>query len=67
MKLAGPFKIEITGDPAAFIACPRNQNIAVHNLLRLFNGEEVAVDELESWGLKVTLVDEFISIPRLED
>lgn len=64
MKLTAPYTLKLTGDPDAYLKCPRSKTTLWHLLDRLFAGEEVEESELQSWGLKVTLVDEFVAIKR---
>lgn len=67
MKLANPSKLSLEADPDAFLKCARSKAMLWHLLERLFSGEEIAEDELESWGLKIALVDEYVAVPRLSD
>lgn len=64
MKLTTPYTLKLTGDPDAYIKCPRSKAILWHSLDRLFSGQDVAESEFQSWGLNVTLVDEFVKIGR---
>ena len=64
MKLSHPYALRITGDPAAFLKCARSPEQFTYLVTRLFSGEEVAEGEFQSWGLNVSLVDEFIAIER---
>lgn len=68
MKLPGPYRIEITGDPARFRteSLRRSSTGFAYLLDRLFSGETVAEKELLSWGLSVTVIepDEFVAVRR---
>lgn len=66
MKLTSPYVLTITGSPDAYIKCPRSKATLWHLLDRLFAGQDVAESEFQSWGLNVTLVDEFVKIERGE-
>lgn len=65
MKLTTPYTLRVTGDPAAFLRSPRDRKTLAYLLERLFAGEEVDEGEFEAWGLRVTLADEFVAVPRL--
>ena len=64
MKLAHPSILRVEIDPDAFVKAPQDRNNLWYLLDRLFSGEEVAEAEFEHYGLKVTLVDEFVRIER---
>lgn len=66
MKLEHPYVLKLSGDPERFILSQRDKAIAMHLVERLLSGQEVAVEELESWGLRVELVDEFVRVERGE-
>lgn len=58
MILTGPYTITITGDPDRFRTEALRRSGLAYLLERLFAGNEVAVEELESWGLKISLEDD---------
>ena len=64
MKLEHLTDLRLTVDPDRFLHCARSKSNLWYILEALFSGEEVAESELEPWGLRVTLVDEFLRIER---
>jgi len=66
MKLDHLSTLRLQVDPAAYLKCARSSQQLIYLLDRLFSGQEIAESELESWGLKITLEDEFIAIRREE-
>jgi hypothetical protein len=67
MKLTTLSRIEFEVDPSAYLHSPHDRENLHYLFDRLWSGEEVAEQNFEVYGIKVRLVDEFISIPRLED
>lgn len=53
MKLHGPTRLVIEVDPSTFRHAGANRDNLHYLLDRLWSGEEVAVRELEAWGLRV--------------
>lgn len=64
VKLENPYVLRLSGDPDAFLHAAASKSGLWHLLERLFSGEEIAEAELATWGLKVSLDDEFIAIER---
>lgn len=58
--------LKLTIDPDAYIKCARSKATLWHLLDRMFSGEEIAESELSSWGLSVTVVEEFVKVERGE-
>jgi hypothetical protein len=66
MKLTGKYRLVIEGDIEEMCRHGRNKDMIGYILQRLLSGQEAAVEELDSWGIEVRLVDEYIAIPRLD-
>jgi hypothetical protein len=66
VKLSNPSILSVSVDPDAYMKSPRDHKTLYYLLDRLFSGQEVAVEELEAWGIRVTLVDEFVKIERMD-
>lgn len=64
LRIANPSVLRVTIDPDAYLKAAANRQGLWHLLNRLFMGEAIAETELETWGLKVTLEDEFVRIER---
>mgnify|MGYP006200938663 CR=1 FL=1 len=57
MKLTAPTRLIIEVDPSTFLHAPQSRASLWYHFERLFSGQEVAVQEMESWGLKVQQPD----------
>jgi len=58
VKLDGKWRLALEGDTNAYLLCPRSKSNLGYILGRLFNAESVDVSELESWGFKVSEIEQ---------
>jgi len=66
MKLEHLTDLKLTVDPNRYLHSAASKQGLWHLLNRLFVGEEIAEEELQSWGLSVKVMDEFVAVKREE-
>lgn len=66
MKLDNPSILRVEIDPNAYLHSAASKQALWYLLNRLFIGEEIAESELETWGVRVSLLDDFIQVNRLD-